>query len=94
MDLNEVFHLGLAEDGFLKFRRNVMMTMSEYTNQCIYASEREHIEKQKDAYLKLFCGVLSQVPNFKKMIEEFGDNFESIMDLIGVVSSICTIFPF
>lgn len=57
-------------------------------------SEREHIEKQKDAYLKLYRGVLSQVPNFKKTIEEFGDDFESIMDLIGVVSSICIILSF
>ena len=49
-------------------------------------SKRDHIEKQKDANLKLYRGVLSQVPNFKKTIEEFGNDFESTMDLIGVVS--------
>ena len=56
-----------------------------------YKTKREHIEEQKDANLKLYRGVLSQVPNFKKSIEEFGDDFESIMDLIGVVSPNCTI---
>ena len=54
-------------------------------------NNREHADEQKDAYLTLYCGVLSQVPNFKKMIEEFGDDFESIMDLIGMVSLYCTI---
>jgi len=52
---------------------------------------KENILTDKIRYLKLYRGVLSQVPNFKKMIEEFGDNFESIMDLIGVVSSYCAI---
>jgi hypothetical protein len=49
--------------------------------------DREHVDEQKDAYLKLYHGVISQVPNFKKTIEEFGDDFESIMDLIGLVRS-------
>jgi hypothetical protein len=48
---------------------------------------REHVDEQKDVYLKLYHGVLSQVPNFKKTIEEFGDDFESIMDIIGLVRS-------
>ena len=58
------------------------------------SKKREHTEKQKDAYLKIYRGVLSQVPNFKKTIEEFGDDFESIMELIGVVSSFLIIFLF
>ena len=45
------------------------------------------MQKQRDANIRLYRGVLSQVPNFKKTIEEFGDDFESIMELIGVVRS-------
>jgi hypothetical protein len=54
-------------------------------------NNREHVGEQKDTYLKLYHGVLSQVPNFKKTIEEFGDDFESIMDLIGMVSLYCPV---
>jgi hypothetical protein len=53
-----------------------------------FLKKREEKENQKDAYIKLYRGVLAQVPNFKKTLEEFGDDFESIMDLIGVVSLI------
>ena len=52
----------------------------------LFIFKRENNEKQNEAYLKLYHGVLSQVPNFKKTLEEFGDDFESIMDLIGLVS--------
>jgi hypothetical protein len=48
-------------------------------------------KKMHTVYLKHYCSVLSQVPNFEEMTEEFGDDFESIMVLIGVVSSYCTI---
>ena len=59
-----------------------------------YYNKREHTKEQKEANLKLYRGILSQVSNFKKSIEEFGDDFESIMDLIGVVSSNGTIRSF
>ena len=52
------------------------------------------MKEQKEANLKLYRGVLTQVPNFKKSIEEFGDDFESIMDLIGMVSSNGTLCSF
>lgn len=42
---------------------------------------RNHIDEDKDTHLKLYHGILLQVPNFKNMI----DNFESIMDLISMV---------
>lgn len=41
-----------------------------------------------DACLKLYRGVLALVPNFRKTLEEFGDDFQSIMDLITVVRRI------
>lgn len=45
-------------------------------------------DKEKDACLKLYRGVLSQVPNFNTN-QEFVDDFESTMDLIGLVRSFC-----
>jgi hypothetical protein len=57
-------------------------------------NKSEDIERQKEMILQLYRGILSQVPNFKKTIEEFGSDFESIMDLIGVVSSNYTMLWF
>ena len=48
-------------------------------------NNREHVDERKDVYLKLYHSVILQVPNFKKAIEEFEDDFESIMDLISLV---------
>jgi hypothetical protein len=50
-------------------------------------NNREHADERKVAYLKLYHGIILQVPNFKKTIEEFEDDFESIMDLINLVRS-------
>ena len=54
---------------------------------CATYNNREHVDERKDAYLKLYHGIILQVPNFKKAIEEFEDDFESIMDLISLVRS-------
>ena len=46
---------------------------------------RNHIDEEKDTHLKLYHGILSQVPNIKNTIDNFGDDFESIMVLISMV---------
>jgi hypothetical protein len=67
-------------------RTSKFLKKHAYMRDNLFINKRENDEKQKEAYLKLYRGVLAQVPNFKKTLEEFGDDFESIMDLIGVVS--------
>lgn len=48
---------------------------------------RDADNSNKHAYIQLYCSVLAQVPNFKNTIEDFGDDFESIMSLISLVWS-------
>jgi hypothetical protein len=40
---------------------------------------------EQTAYIKLYRSVLAQVPNFKKTLEEFEDDYESITELIALV---------
>lgn len=51
-------------------------------------NDDEQPDELRDTHLKLYRGVLSLVPNFKKTIEGFGDNYESIMELIDLVRRI------
>jgi len=48
----------------------------------------EQHSRQCNIHLKLYQSILSLVPNFKKTIKEFGDNFGSIMDLISLVRQV------
>jgi hypothetical protein len=45
-------------------------------------------DEDKCAYIKLYRSILSQVPNFKKTLESFGEDYESVMDLIKMVSNV------
>ena len=52
----------------------------------IFIRIRDNVDDEdKDAYIKLYRSVLSLVPNFKKTIEEFGEDYGSVMDLINLV---------
>ena len=90
LDLNHAFRLGLAEDGFFENEEEECDGYVLYFTHICTLAERTHSEgsdENKDAYVSLYRAVLSQVPNFKKTLEEFGDDFESIMDLILLVSA-------
>ena len=50
-----------------------------------YSIYRDGTNEDHDTLIKLYRSVLALVPNFKKTIEGFGDDFESITELINLV---------
>ena len=50
-----------------------------------YYTTRNMKEEEWNTYIKFYCSVLAQVPNFKKTLEDFGDDYELIMELITLV---------
>ncbi|KAH9984331.1 hypothetical protein BJV77DRAFT_966229 [Russula vinacea] len=75
LDLNQAFRLGLAEDGIFDIE----------TTEDDHCAIRDADDTTNRAYIHLYHAVLAQVPNFKKTIDKFGDNFESIMSLINLM---------
>jgi hypothetical protein len=43
-------------------------------------------DEKKADYIWLYRTVLALIPNFKKTLEEFDDDFEPVMDLVVLVS--------
>lgn len=89
----EVFKVGLAEDGLFdppEPEDDEDTVENEYVTglyACICAYfYRNSIKDEKDTYLAIYQSILSLVPNFKKTIEDFGDDFEVVMELITLVS--------
>jgi hypothetical protein len=44
-------------------------------------------DEKKADYIRLYRTVLALILNFKKTLEEFDDDFESVMDLVVLVSA-------
>lgn len=50
-----------------------------------YYATRNMKEEERNTYIKFYRSVLAQVLNFKKTLEDFRDDYESIMELITLV---------
>src|SRR5262245_17235283 len=94
IDLNEAFRRGLAEDGFFDLEaadddEEERYVGDFYAYMYIFMSiSRDEADQDIANHLQLYRSVLALVPNFKKSLEEFGDDFESIMELISLVSRV------
>jgi hypothetical protein len=93
IDLNEAFRRGLAQDGVFELepdheQENGYVVLFRTYIVDFLRIYRDTSDKLHDTYIKLYRSTLALVPNFKKSLEDFGDDFESIMDLINLVSYI------
>src|SRR5215471_15761832 len=76
INLAEAFHVGLAEDQLIKIEES-----EDADKMYMFSFFQSHLptvkyssDEDKRAYIKLYRSILSQVPNFKKTLESFGED--------------------